>query len=65
MMRKILFFQWHSFMNRGMERALHELGWEYEVYFYQFQDWEKDDHFQEAFRKKIRSTDFTDVLSVN
>ena len=64
-MRKILFFQWHSFMNRGMERALHELGWEYEVYFYQFQDWEKDDHFQEAFRKKIRSTDFTDVLSVN
>lgn len=64
-MRKILFFQWHSFMNKGMERALHELGWAYEVYYYQFQDWEKDERFQEAFRKKLRGTNFTDVLSVN
>lgn len=44
-MRKILFFQWHSFMNQGMERALKELGWEYDVFFYQFTDWEKDDKF--------------------
>ena len=53
-MRKILFFQWHSFMNQGMEQALKELGWEYDVFFYQFTDWEKDDKFVQLFREKIK-----------
>ena len=64
-MRKILFFQWHSFMNQGMERALKELGWEYDVFFYQFTDWEKDDKFVQLFQKKIKNAHYTDVLSVN
>ncbi len=64
-MTKILFFQWHSFMNHGIERALKELGILYEVYFYQFTDWEKDDTFQERFRKKLKENNYTDVFSVN
>lgn len=64
-MRKILFFQWHSFMNQGMERALKELGWEYDVFFYQFTDWEKDDKFVQLFLEKIKNSHYTDVLSVN
>ena len=64
-MRKILFFQWHSFMNQGMERALKEMGVNYDVYFYQFNDWEKDEQFQEKFRKRLKGQGYTDVLSVN
>lgn len=64
-MRKILFFQWHSFMNKGIERALKELELEYDVYFHQFSDWEKDDGFQEDFRSKLKNSVYTDVFSVN
>lgn len=64
-MRKILFFQWRSFMNKGIERALQELNWEYDTFFYQFQDWEKDDKFQEMFRDRVKGRGYTDVLSVN
>lgn len=64
-MRKILFFQWHSFMNRGMERALKELGIPYDTFFYQFEDWEKDDKFIEMLRDRLRGSEYTDVLSVN
>ncbi len=64
-MRKILFFQWHSFMNQGMERALQELNIAYDTYFYQFTDWEKDDKFQEMLRGKLKGVRYTEVLSVN
>ena len=64
-MRKILFFQWHSFMNQGIERALKELELAYDTFFYQLQDWEKDDKFQEMLRKRLRGEGYTDVLSVN
>lgn len=62
---KILFFEWHSFMNKGMERALVELGIEYKTFFYQFDNWEKDDAFLENFRKELRQNHFDCVLSVN
>ena len=64
-MKKILFFQWHSFMNKGMERALQKLEIPYDTFFYQFEDWEHDDRFLELFRKKIKECAYTDVLSVN
>ena len=64
-MRKILFFQWHSFMNRGIERALKELNLPYDTFFYQFEDWEKDDKFSELLRDKLKGKEYTDVLSVN
>lgn len=62
---KIMFFQWHSFMNQGIERALKELELAYDTFFYQFQDWEKDDKFQEMLRERLRGAGYTDVLSVN
>lgn len=62
---KILFFQWHSFMNKGIERALAELYIKYDIYFYQFNDWEKDDIFVEKFTKALRRNGYDSVLSVN
>lgn len=64
-MRKILFFQWHSFMNRGIERALKELELSYDTFFYQFEDWERDDKFSELLRDRLKGKEYTDVLSVN
>ncbi len=30
---KLLFFQWHSFMNKGIERGLKELDIPYDTFF--------------------------------
>lgn len=62
---RILFFQWHSFMNKGMERALGKLNIAYDTFYYSFTDWEKDDAFLEQFRKKIKGRGYDRVLSVN
>ena len=62
---KILFFEWHSFMNKGIERALTELGMEHDIFFYQFTDWERDDIFLEKFQKLLRQNKYKTVLSVN
>ena len=64
-MKKILFFQWHSFMNEGIVRALNKLAYAYDTFFYQFADWEKDDKFCELFRKKLKSQAYRCVFSVN
>lgn len=63
--KKILFFQWHSFMNKGIERALQKLDISYECFLYQFSDWEKDDDFCEKFKKKIMGDAYTLVFSIN
>jgi spore maturation protein CgeB len=60
---KILFYQWHSFMNKGMERALKQLGMEYDVFFYQQTDWEEDDQFAKKLQAAVAGHDL--VLSVN
>jgi spore maturation protein CgeB len=60
---KILFYQWHSFMNKGMERALKQLGMEYDVFFYQQTDWEEDEQFAEKLQAAVAGHDL--VLSVN
>lgn len=49
---KILFWQWHSFMGKGMERALHRLNIAYDTFFYQMNDWESDDRFCRAVGKE-------------
>jgi spore maturation protein CgeB len=64
-LQKILFFQWHSFMNEGIERALNKLEYPYDTFFYQFTDWERDDRFCELFREKLKSQTYRCVLSVN
>jgi spore maturation protein CgeB len=60
---KILFYQWHSFMNKGMERALKQLGMEYDVFFYPQTDWEEDEQFAEKLQAAVAGHDL--VLSVN
>lgn len=62
---KLLFFQWHSFLNKGMERGLKKLNIEYDAFFYQFSDWEEDAVFTERFWKHLQKTAYSAVLSVN
>ena len=61
----ILFYQWHSFMNVGIERALKKLGISYEVFFYQLSDWEKDPVFQEKLQRELKRQAYEAVFSVN
>lgn len=63
--KKLLFFQWASFMNRGIERALEKLGIAYDVFFYQFQDWEADGDFSQLFAEKLKEGKYAEVFSVN
>lgn len=62
---KVLFFQWNSFMNRGIESALLKLDVPFDTFYYQFDDWEKDDIFLEKFRKKLNEGKYDKVFSVN
>lgn len=64
-MGRILYFQWHSFMNAGMERALQKLEIDYDTFFYTFTDWEKDEEFCYQFEEKLASETYEKVLSVN
>lgn len=63
--KKLLFFQWKSFMNRGIENALQKLDIIYETFFYQFQDWESDERFCQFFRDSLNCGAYDTVLSVN
>lgn len=63
--KKLLFYQWHSFMNRGIEKALHRLGVEFEVVFLWQKDWEKDEGLSEALFKALDRGGFDAVFSVN
>lgn len=42
---EIIVFKWHSFMNKGIEHGLRELGISYDTFFYQFNDWERMIYF--------------------
>ncbi len=62
---KILFYQWHSFMNKGIEKALTQMQVEYDIFFYQQKEWEKDDGIVGLLEQKIKKTAYDMVLSVN
>ena len=62
---RILFFQWHSFMNRGIEAALKKMQISYETFYYNFQDWEKDEQFLEQFDARVTQGEWDMVLSVD
>lgn len=62
---RVLFFQWYSFMNKGIEKALKKLNIEYHVFFWQFDDWEKDEIFLQRFKEELEKENYTAVLSVN
>lgn len=62
---RILFYQWHSFMNAGVEKAFQQLNIEYDVLFYQQEDWEKDTGLGRQLECRLREKDYTMVFSVN
>ena len=61
----ILFYQWNSFMNKGIERALTKLDIAYKVFFYSLSDWESDDNFQERLRDELKQAVYGVVFSIN
>lgn len=64
-MTKLLFFQWNSFMNRGIEKGLKELGIEYDTCYYQLTDWEEDEKFLTWFEEIFKNRSYENVFSVN
>lgn len=63
--RRVLCWSWHSFLKNGVERALQALVPEVTVFFYQLEDWEKDERFCEAFLAALKKEPFDAVFSVN
>ncbi len=63
--QRILYWEWHSFLKTGAERALRSLVPEVTVFSYQMDDWEKDDRFCEAFLAALKKEPFDAVFSVN
>lgn len=62
---KILFYQWHSFMNEGVEKGLSENNIEYDSFFYQLKDWEKDEIFVDKFSAILNKQGYDSVFSIN
>lgn len=62
---KILFWQWHSFMGKGIEKALQQMGVAYDSWFYQLRDWEEDEKFIQELEDKLKGQAYDAVLSVN
>ena len=64
-MKRLLFWQWDSFLAKGIELALNELHIEYDNFFYSLTDWEQDDAFMESLAKKLDEGSYEAVFSVN
>lgn len=64
-MCRVLFWQWHSFMGRGIEKAFRKLAISYDTFFYQLTDWEEDVKFQEELEQKLTEGEYAAVFSVN
>lgn len=62
---KILFWQWNSFMGKGVERAMHNLDIAYDTFFFQLDNWEQDDRFAQELENKILNGEYMAVFSVN
>lgn len=62
---KILFYQWHSFMNQGIERAFSQLHMDYDTLFFQQVDWEKDEGLGKKLSEQLSRKSYDMVFSVN
>lgn len=62
---RILFYQWHSFMNKGVEQALNQMGMEYDTFFFQQTDWESDTGIVALLEKKLCEKKYDMVFSIN
>lgn len=62
---RILFYQWHSFMNKGVERALKQLGVEYDTVFFQQTDWETDTGIVALLESRLKAKRYDLIFSIN
>ena len=62
---RILFYQWHSFMNRGIEKAFQQMNLAYDILFFQQTDWEKDTGLVQLLEGKLKQQEYTMVFSIN
>lgn len=62
---RVLFYQWHSFMNEGIERAFRQLDVECDTVFFQQTDWETDTGIVALLESKIKAKQYDIVFSIN
>lgn len=62
---RVLFYQWHSFMNEGVTRAFGQLGIEYDTIFFQQTDWESDTGIVALLEQKVKERKYDMVFSIN
>lgn len=62
---RILYWQWHSFMGKGVERAFAKLDIAYDTFFYQMTDWEQDDNFVNLLQSRLQDGKYDAVFSIN
>lgn len=65
--RKMLFFQWDSFMNRGIENALKKLEFDYDTFYFPMpQDaWEVNEKLAEELEEVLKTKEYAVLFSVN
>ena len=64
-MRKVLFYQWNAFMQRGIKNALDKLDIDYDIYYDITDNWDENKAFALRFCNKLKSKNYTEVFSVN
>ncbi len=62
---KLLFIRWTSFMRWGIEEAFKKLNIDYDVFEYNFTDWENDERFCGMLDDKLETGVYDLVFSVN
>lgn len=61
----LLYVRWYSYMNAALENSLNAMGIDYEIFHYQFKDWEKDEVYVSELTKKLDSGKYDRVFTVN
>lgn len=62
---KVLFWQWNSFMVKGVEQAFHKLNIWYSTYYRCVQNWDDDGDFAQELEEKLQKDVYTTVFSIN
>ena len=62
---KVLFWQWNSFMAKGIERAFQRLNISYDTYYRILGDWEEDADFAQMLEEKLQGKQYKAVFSIN
>lgn len=63
--KKVLFYQWNAFMQKGIEAAMKRIGIEYDKFYYIMKNWDSDDEFEKRIEDELLSGEYHTVFSVN